>query len=295
MGATNEDAHALSTAATKPSAMTALPRLNKAATLPFELVLNIMDHAILEAESDDSLELDWYIYDNDRQALGISFGYADLDMKHLDALQRRYTGIRTLLQTNRKIRSMVLGKFYFLYPPPLGETGSFYYILINPKKDLFEIDDQSTWDVIGHPGATLKPLVERLSNVYIGRNFFRPSNSNAIAILRSLPSLRRVDLNIGRKRYLKLDRDPPLVELEVGSGNWKIHAGLFPDLAEWAESYRSTFPTIWQPFKERGVGLLCLLIVMSPTWTVTKEVWLNTCSDGICMNLCEGLDYYYCD
>ncbi|KXH56797.1 hypothetical protein CNYM01_11218 [Colletotrichum nymphaeae SA-01] len=143
MGATNEDAHALSTAATKPSAMTALPRLNKAATLPFELVLNIMDHAILEAESDDSLELDWYIYDNDMQALGIDFGYAEPDMKLLDALQHRYTGIRTLLQTNRKIRSMVLGKFYFLYPPPLGETDFFYYILINPKKDLFEIDGQS--------------------------------------------------------------------------------------------------------------------------------------------------------
>ncbi|EXF74422.1 hypothetical protein CFIO01_10208 [Colletotrichum fioriniae PJ7] len=306
MGAAHEDAHALNTAAAKPSAAATPSRLDKAATLPFELVLNIMGHAILEAESDDCSELNWNVARDDSQALGVSFIFAEFSPSHGYALQRRFNGIRTLLQTNRKIRSMILGKSYFLCPQAQewDEFSSYVssnYVLINPKKDCLMVVDNRVWDAVGHPRAALKPLVERISKVFIGDgSFFTPSNSSNVEILKSLPSLRRVDLDIGKKRCLCLMMGPEdgLVELAVGSGNWRIHSGLFPDLAEWAERNKSTFPTIWQPFKERGVSLLgwktgndwCWDI-----WKASKEVWLNTSSDGIFMNLCEGSDYYYCD
>ncbi|KAK7446451.1 hypothetical protein Landi51_07398 [Colletotrichum acutatum] len=167
MGAADEDVNALSTAETKTGAKTHLPALNGASKLPYELVLDVMNHAILQAERNDF---------------------------------------------PRKKRKVV---------------------------------DNDAWSAVGHPRAALKPLVERMSKVYVGNgSFFTPINFDDVEILKSLPSLRRVDLDIGRKGYLEWGQEDGLVELEVGSGDWKIYAELFPDLPDWAENHESTFPTI---------------------------------------------------
>ncbi|KAG7055770.1 hypothetical protein JMJ77_0008221 [Colletotrichum scovillei] len=299
MSDADEDVHAHSNVATKSIAATTLPRLDKAATLPFELVLNIMDHAIHYAESIDFWELSWEMERDDSQALGVSLVFIETNLNPVGAPQRRFNGLRTLLHTNRKIRSMVLGKFCFLCPQAQEEKDVSNYVLINPRKDQFQVADHHAWDAVGHPRAALKPLVERMSKIFIGDgSFFAPSNSDYIEILQSLPSLCRVDIDVGRMERLVPDSDPPLVELEIGSGNWEIHAELFPDLAKWAENDKSTFPTIWQPFKERGVALLGWRIDwqwIGEFWMVSKQVWLNTFSDAICMNLGEDPDFYYWD
>ncbi|KXH28083.1 hypothetical protein CSAL01_05093 [Colletotrichum salicis] len=215
MGAADENTQALSTVTTKAGAETTIPTLDEAATLPFELVFIIMDHVVLYIESMDFLELSWEMKRDDSQALGVSFVLAEANLNPSDISHGHHFR-----------RSMVLGKFYFLYPQMQEEKDVSNHVLINPKKDQFQVADSLAWDAIGHPRAALKPLVERMSKVFIGNgSFFASSNSNNIEILQSFPSLRRVDLEIGRKESLALESEHSeagLVELEVGTGNWRI-------------------------------------------------------------------------
>ncbi|KAK1658792.1 hypothetical protein BDP55DRAFT_637597 [Colletotrichum godetiae] len=236
---------------------------------------------------------------DDSQALGVSFVLAKTNLNPWQIVHRhRFRGIRILLQTSWNIRSMVLGKFYFLYPQVQKEEDVSNYVLINPKKDQFQFADHHARNGDGHPRAALKPPVERMGKVFIGNgSFFAPSNFINIEILQSLPSLRRVDLKIGTMVRLTLESESPEVGLvEVGSGNWRIYTGSFPDLAAWAGKHKATFPATWQPFRERGVSLLGWRREghFAGKWCFcSKRVWLNTSSDIICMNLCEALDDYY--
>ncbi|KAK1496482.1 hypothetical protein CCUS01_02829 [Colletotrichum cuscutae] len=62
------------------------------------------------------------------------------------------------------------------------------FVFINPKKD--------------HPSAELKPLLERMCKVYVGDyNFFTPTNSAKIEILKHLPSIHLINIDIGMKKY----------------------------------------------------------------------------------------------
>ncbi|KAK1529627.1 hypothetical protein CPAR01_11939 [Colletotrichum paranaense] len=221
MSANDENVYALSTAEIEPEAAATLPILDGAAKLPYELVLNIMDYDVLHAESTDSSEITFGLDRDDDIALG----------------RHRFSGIRSFLHTNRKIRSMVLGKFCFMYRLAPDGLNIPNFVFINPKKD----------------SAELKPLLEHMCKVYVGDyNFFTPTNSAKIEVFKHLPGIRLININIGMKEYLERRSKAELAELEMEAGVWSIPADLFPDLAEWAENHRSTSLSVRKPSKKEG-------------------------------------------
>ncbi|KAK1471800.1 hypothetical protein CTAM01_16436 [Colletotrichum tamarilloi] len=164
MSANDENVYALSTAEIEPEAAATLPILDGAAKLPYELVLNIMDYDVLHAESTDSSEITFGLDRDDDTALGVSFYLIDA-------------------HDCRKIRSMALGKFYFMYRLAPDGLNIPNFVFINPKKDMFQICKDWAWDALKHPSAELKPLLERMCKVYVGDyNFFTPTNSAKIEI-----------------------------------------------------------------------------------------------------------------
>ncbi|UQC84325.1 uncharacterized protein CLUP02_09821 [Colletotrichum lupini] len=120
----------------KPTAITSH---RATANLPYELALNIMDYDVLHAESTDPSEITFGLDRDDDTALGVSFYLIDAH----DCV-------------NRKIRSMVLGKFYFMYRLAPDGLNIPNFVFINPKKDI----------------AELKPLLERMCKTLERRNIW---------------------------------------------------------------------------------------------------------------------------